>query len=211
MKCNKIHILLSDYLEDSLDPGERKWVEQHLGECDCCRLKLKEMKQLYGVLAQDEAPQREEDFWTNFLPQVKSRIGEKKRLKGSLVPKTRLALGFLSLLLVVIIGYNLFHTDLRNLTGMESNQNVEMTVTEPVLSSAADQLADALSAESTQSKVTGVILSEEEKEDLDSTVTLLTENYLSQKEISFILDELNSDELKQLEESINKLKLATIL
>jgi len=43
------------------------------------------------------------------------------------------------------------------------------------------------------------------------TVSLLTENYMSQKEIGSILDELNSDELKQLEENINQLKLATIL
>ncbi|MFH1335577.1 MAG: zf-HC2 domain-containing protein [Candidatus Zixiibacteriota bacterium] len=211
MKCKKIHILLSDYLEDSLDLSERNRVEQHLEECDSCRLKLKEMRQLYGVLAQDKVPQMEEDFWINFLPQVRSRIEKRKRPKGSLVPKTRLALGFLSLLLVVLIGYNLFHTDLGNLAKVDLNQNMEITVTDPTFSSAADQLADALSAESTQSTATGVILSEEEKEKLDLTVSLLTENYLSQKEIGSILDELNSDELKQLEENINKLNLATIL
>jgi hypothetical protein len=153
----------------------------------------------------------EEDYWTNFLPRVRARIEEKKRPKFSLVPKTRLALGLLSLFLVAFIGYNLLHTPQRNPALVDLNQNVEINVTDPMLSSAADQLADAISAESTQATVTGVVLSEEEKQELDSTATLLTENYLSRKEISSILDELNSDELKQLEENINKLKLATIL
>jgi predicted anti-sigma-YlaC factor YlaD len=211
MKCNEIHILFSEYLEDSLEPIEKKRVEQHLEECDGCRLKLKEMKELFGVLAQDKVASMEEDYWTNFLPRVRARIEEKKRPKFSLVPKTRLALGLLSLFLVAFIGYNLLHTPQRNPALVDLNQNVEINVTDPMLSSAADQLADAISAESTQATVTGVVLSEEEKQELDSTATLLTENYLSRKEISSILDELNSDELKQLEENINKLKLATIL
>jgi predicted anti-sigma-YlaC factor YlaD len=211
MKCKKIHILLSDYLEDSLDPSERKWVEQHLEECDGCRLELKKMKQLYGLLDQDQVPPMEENYWTNFLPQVRVRIEERKKPKFSLVPKTRLALGLLSVLLVAIIGYNLLHAPQKNPALVDLNQNTEITVTDPMLSSAADQLADALSAESTQSTAAGVILSEEEKQNLDLTVTLLAENYLNQKEISSILEDLNSEELKQLEENINKLKLATIL
>ncbi len=211
MKCKEIHILLSDYLEDLLEPSKRKMVERHLEECESCRLKLEEIKQLFSVLAQDKVPPMEEDYWTNFLPRVRARIEERRKPKFRLVAKTRLALGLLSLLLVAIIGYNLFHTPQRNPATVALNQNMEMTVTDPILSSAADRLADALSAESTQASVAGVVLSGEEKEDLDSTVIWLTENYLSHKEISSILDELNSDELKQLEDNINKLKTATIL
>lgn len=211
MKCKEIHILLSDYLENSLEPSKRKTVEQHLEECESCRLKLEETQQLFSVLAQDKVPPMEDDYWTNFLPRVRARIEERKKPKFRLIPKTRLAVGLISLLLVAVVGYNLLHIHQNNPAMVDLNQNVEMTVTDPIFSSAADQLADALSAESTQVTVAGVILSEEEKEDLDSTATLLTENYLSHKELSSILDELDSDELKQLEENINKLKLATIL
>jgi predicted anti-sigma-YlaC factor YlaD len=211
MKCNEIHILFSEYLEDSLEPSEKEKVERHLEECDGCRLELEEIKRLYGLLEQDKVPPMEEDYWTNFIPRVRARIEEKKRPKFSLVPKTRLALGLISLFLVVVIGYNLLHIPQRNTTTVDLSQNLEMTVTDPLLSSAADQLADVLSSDSVQATVAGAVLSEKEKEDLDSTVTLLTENYLSHREISSILDELNSEELKQLEENINKLKLATIL
>jgi predicted anti-sigma-YlaC factor YlaD len=211
MKCNEINILFPEYLKDSLELSEKTRVEKHLEECDGCRLELEKMKQLYGLLDQDKVPPMEEDYWINFLPRVRARIEEKKKPKFSLVPKTRLALGVISLLLIVVIGYNLLHTPQRNTGTVDLNQNLEITITNPILSSAADQLADVISADSTQVAVTGVILSPEEKENLDSTAVWLTENYLSHKEISTILEELNSDELKQLEENINKLKLATIL
>ncbi len=211
MKCKEIHFLLNDYFEGSLPDEDITGVRQHLSECESCRLKLKEIELIHNVLTQDSIPQPEENFWVNFLPELRSRIEEKRKPRKILVPQTRLALGFLSILLVAIISFQLFRTDQRKLAEMKSNQNVEIAVADPNLSSSADQLADALSAESTQTSTGGVILSEEEKRNLDLTGTLLAEDYLSQKEIGSILDELSSEELKKLEENINQLKLTNIL
>ena len=147
----------------------------------------------------------------NFLPEVRSRIGKKRKPIRTLVPHTRLVLGFLSILLVAIVSFQLFSTDQRNLAQMKSNQSLETVVTDPNLSTAADQLAEVLSTPAKQSTAIGVILSQEEKQNLDSTGTLLTDDYLSQSDLNTILSELSSDELKLLEESMNRIKLSKIL
>ena len=94
---------------------------------------------------------------------------------------------------------------------MKSNQNTETVVTDPNLFTAADQLAEVLSAPAMPSTAIGVILSPEEIQNLDSTGILLTDDYLNQSDLNTMLSELSSDELKQLEESMNQIKLSKTL
>ncbi len=211
MKCNETYPLLNDYLEGSLSDDDKTRVEQHLSGCESCRHDLKEIKLIFDMLTQDRVPEMEEQFRINFLPEVRSRIGKKRKPIRTLVPHTRLVLGFLSILLVAIVSFQLFSTDQRNLAQMKSNQSLETVVTDPNLSTAADQLAEVLSTPAKQSTAIGVILSQEEKQNLDSTGTLLTDDYLSQSDLNTILSELSSDELKLLEESMNRIKLSKIL
>jgi predicted anti-sigma-YlaC factor YlaD len=211
MKCKEAHPLLNDYLEGSLSSDDKARVEQHLSECESCRHDLREIKITFDLLALDCVPEPEERFWINFLPEVRSRIEERRKPIKTLVPKTRLVLGFLSILLVAIISLQLFHTDQRNLAQMKSNQNTETVVTDPNLFTAADQLAEVLSAPAMPSTAIGVILSPEEIQNLDSTGILLTDDYLNQSDLNTMLSELSSDELKQLEESMNQIKLSKTL
>jgi len=211
MKCKEAHPLLNDYLEGSLSSDDKARVEQHLSGCDICRNDLKEIKLILDILAQDRALEMEERFWINFLPEVRSRIEKRSSPNKTLVPKTRLVLGFLSILLVAVISFQLFSTDQRNLAQLKSNQSVETVVTDPNLSTASEQLAEVLSAPAKQSTAIGVILSQEEKQNLDSTGTLLTDDYLSQSDLNTVLNELSSDELKLLEESMNQIKLSKTL
>jgi predicted anti-sigma-YlaC factor YlaD len=210
MKCNEVHPLLNDYLEGSLSSDDKTGLEQHLSECESCRHDLNEMKITYDLLALDHVPEMEERFRINFLPEVRSRI-EKRKPNRTLIPKTRLALGFLSVLLVAIISFQLFSTDQRNLAQMKSSRSIETVVTDPNLSTAADQLAEVLSAPATPSTAIGVVLSPEEIQNLDSTGILLTDDYLNQSDLNTMLSELTSDELKQLEESMNQIKLSKTL
>lgn len=211
MKCTEIHFILNDYREGSLSGDDKARVEQHLSGCESCRQDFKEIKLIFDMLAQDHVPEMEEQFWINFLPEVRSRIENKRKPIRTLIPKTRLVLGFLSILLVAIISFQLFNTDQRNLAQLKPSQSLESVVTEPNLSTAADQLAEVLSAPAMQSTAIGVILSQEEKQNLDSTGTLLTDDYLSQSDLNSILSELSSDELKLLKESMNRIKLSKIL
>ncbi len=211
MNCKEVHFLLNDYFEGSLPNEDKRRMEQHLKECESCRLDLKEIEQIHSILKQDSVTQPEESFWINFLPEVRSRIEKKRKPIGALIPQTRLVLGFLSILLVTFISFQLFSTDQRKLAELKLNQSIEITVTDPNLSSSADQLAEVLSVEDNQPTAAGVMLSEEEKQNLDLTGTLLADDYLSRKEINSILYELNSEELKKLEESVNQLRLTNIL
>jgi len=114
MECKETHFLLNDYLEGSLSSDDKTRVEQHLSGCESCRRDLKEIKLISDMLTQDRVPEMEEQFWINFLPQVRSRIEKQRKPTRTLVPRTRLVLGFLSILLVAIISFQLFSTDQRN-------------------------------------------------------------------------------------------------
>ncbi len=209
MKCNEVKLLLVEYYENSLDLDDRSRVKQHLSGCESCRFRLKQIEQLHQLLAKENVPSPEESFWTNFLPEVRSRIKDKKKPRGILIPKTRLAFGLLSVVAVVIISLILFTTDRRNMVEHRTEPMVEtiLSVSDP--SSYTEQLAEMLSAQG--ELPLNVFLSNGETQDLELTEKILEQDLLSQKSLNSILIELSSEELKQLEESIKTLVVGDIL
>lgn len=211
MKCREVDFLLGEYYENSLDLNERKMVEKHLGECENCRLRLKEMEQTYQLLEKESIPQPEESFWVNFLPEIRARIEKKQKPKEKLVPKSRLAFSILSVLTVAIIAFHLFSVDRENIAQRRLEQSGEGILIESDFSSYAEQLANAISSEGDSSISLEIVLSESDRQNLDLTETLLKDDYLSQEDLGSILNELNSEELKRLEENVKHLQLADIL
>ena len=221
MKCREVNFLLSEYYKNSLDLNDREKVEKHLRECESCRLRLREIEQTFQLLEKETLPQPEESFWISFLPEVRSRIERKEKLKEKIVPKMRPAFGLLSVLLAVIVSYLLFTIDRENIAQRPSEQSGEDVLIVSDFSSSADQLAEMLLSEGDQTSSIEIVLSEDEKQNLDLSETLLRDDYSSQsvidrstfggKGLSVTLDELNSEELKQLEESIKHLQVSDIL
>ena len=209
MRCKEVSQVLIDYHESSLDADQRRWVKQHLSECEKCRDQLKEIEQLYQLLARERVPSPGESFWTGFLPEVRARIERKKKRRGLLIPKPRLAFGILTILAVAIVSIFMFTLDKRNLVDRQSEQMAEIAISSPEFSSTTEELAEILSAEAEVSL--DVLLSNGEGEELDFIEGILEESYLSQVSLNSILSELDLEELKKLEERIKALQVRDIL
>lgn len=209
MRCKEVSPLLIEYQENSLGSEERGVVEKHLRECDRCRKELGEIEELYRLLAKESVPSPQESFWTNFLPEVRARIESKKKTRGLFIPKPRLVLGVLAILTVAIISVFMFTPDERSVVELRSEQMEEVTFSTPELSSTTQELAEMLSAEGEASLA--VLLSNGEGQQLDLIEGILEEDYLSQRGLNSVLSELDTEELKKLEESIKALHVGEIL
>lgn len=209
MRCKEVSQVLIDYHESSLDADQRRWVEQHLSECEKCRDRLKEVEQLYQLLAKERVPSPGESFWTGFLPEVRARIERKKKRRGLLIPKPRLAFGILTILAVAIVSIFMFTLDKRNLVDRQSEQMAEIAISSPEFSSTTEELAEILSAEAEVSL--DVLLSNGEGEELDFIEGILEESYLSQVSLNSMLGDLDLEELKKVEEKIKALQIGDIL
>lgn len=209
MRCKEVSQVLIDYHESSLDADQRRWVKQHLSECEKCRDQLKEIEQLYQLLARERVPSPGESFWTGFLPEVRARIERKKKRRGLLIPKPRLAFGILTILAVAIVSIFMFTLDKRNLVDRQSEQMAEIAISSPEFSSTTEELAEILSAEAEVSL--DILLSNGEGEELDFIEGILEESYLSQVSLNSVLSELDLEELKKVEEKMKALQIGDIL
>ncbi|MGB7063414.1 MAG: zf-HC2 domain-containing protein [Candidatus Zixiibacteriota bacterium] len=209
MKCKEDSQVLIDYHENSLQADERRRVERHLAECDGCRGRLKEIEQLYQLLARERVPSPGDSFWTGFLPGVRARIERKKKRRGLLIPKPRLAFGILTILAVAIVSIFMFTLDKRNLVDRQSEQMAEIAISSPEFSSTTEELAEMLSAEAEVSL--DILLSNGEGEELDFIEGILEESYLSELSLNSMLGDLDLEELKKLEERIKALQIGDIL
>jgi anti-sigma factor RsiW len=211
MKCKDFEELLVQYLEDSLDPKERKKVEQHLGECEACRINLQEMESTLHLLAEEQLPQPEEDFWINFLPQVRSKIDAEEKPSFTLFPKPRLVSGVVSVMVIVLLGLFLFNVSQKRVGDPLTESSTESILSEVEYSSSAEQLAEVLSSEEDESLEVEVFLSSSEEEELALTESILEDDYLSGQSLNSILGELSVQELKQIEKSVKALQVSDIL
>ena len=209
MRCKEVSTLLIEYAESSLGLQERGGVEEHLRECDRCRKELEEIERLYGLLAEESVPAPEESFWTNFLPEVRVRIEEKKRPRGLFLPKPRLVLGVLTVLTVALVSVLMFTPSERHLAERQWELTEETDIIPPELSSTSDQLAEMLLAEGETSL--NELLSNGEGRQLDLIEGILEEDYLSQQSLNSVLSELDTEELKEIEESIRQLQVGDML
>lgn len=211
MKCKEIDRFLIEYHEDALSPDKKKQVEEHLAGCEGCRLRLEEIQHAYKMLAKDETPQPDENFWVNFLPQVRSRIEAKEKPRTIFQPKVKWAVGLASMLLAVIVGSLLFTKDNQTLVQQEVEQPLETTLALSNPYTYADQLAEVLTSQVTETIPVEMLLSNGGANQLELAADVLDEEYLNQSDINSILRQLSLDELKQLEDNVKTLSVADIL
>jgi hypothetical protein len=211
MKCEDIRKLLFEYHDESLHPGQREEVEKHLAGCEGCRAKLEEIRQTLGLLAQDKVPEREESFWVDFLPQVRSRIEQKQKTRWLAWPKIRWAVGLVSVLALATVGSLVLTRESVDVVQQEAEQPVETTLALYDPYSYADQLADVISSDSTESYPPELLLANGSVEDLGLAQKVLEEDYVREADVDLILSELSLEELKLLEENVKSLQAKDIL
>jgi len=211
MKCKDIQKLLFDYHDNALHPEPREKVEKHLAGCQACRLKLEEIRQTFGLLAQDAVPEMEESFWVDFLPQVRSRIEQRPRPRWVVWPKVRWAVGLVSVLGLVIVGSLVLTRHDQNLVQQETEQGLETRIALSDPDSYADELAEVLSSQGGDSLSVETLLAGGGSQDLRLAEQVLGESYVSETYPGSILSELSLEELKQLEQNIRSLEVKDIL
>ena len=209
MRCKDVSPLLIEYQENSLEPKQREGVKRHLRQCGRCRKELEEIEKLYHLLAEESVPSPQESFWTDFLPEVRSRIESKRKTGGLFFPKPRLVAGVLTVLIVAIVSVIMFTPDERSSIELLSEQMEEVTLSPPEASSTVEELTEILLADGEVSL--SVLLANGDEQQLDLIEGVLEEDYLSELSLNSVLNELDTKQLKELEESIEALQVGDIL
>jgi anti-sigma factor RsiW len=75
MKCSQVKPMIDRYVDQGLDPSEKKAIEQHIGECPDCKDAVEEqltVHNLFGSAVRFDAPY-------GFAPRVIARIEENEK------------------------------------------------------------------------------------------------------------------------------------
>jgi anti-sigma factor RsiW len=62
LTCQEVIELLSNYIDDALEPGDRRRVDEHLALCDGCSTYLDQMREtirLAGMVTEEQVPEDE--------------------------------------------------------------------------------------------------------------------------------------------------------
>lgn len=102
--CARIRKELIDYLEGNLNKKEERVVIEHLAACPKCAAELQELKNLYGVLKEDEVILPEKEFFDNLLKELRQKeivFAPKKRTV--LFDIFKIVASAIAVLLIIII------------------------------------------------------------------------------------------------------------
>jgi hypothetical protein len=203
VKCKEVSQLLMDYNEGLLDGDRKRLLQAHLLDCAKCQKDLEEIKATFGLLSRGKISEPSESFWINFLPEVRQRIEKGKLRKPVRIFKSKLAFGFLSGLVVLIIGITLFLRDYR--VKPESQFTIlDYSLPSSYASYATyDKLSELLAFYEDQEVIRNSLFPEEEN-GLVLLGEAAEEEYWSKKDLEMIFSELSIDELKMLAEKIEK-------
>lgn len=121
MKCERIEELLSPYLEDELDPEERRAVESHLRTCQSCAVLLSFMKKTKESLAGFPELELSDGLLDRLytIPEKKRRF--RINLDFFLQPTLQPILAAATILLIVISFY-LFNPNRQNINNSVNRQ-----------------------------------------------------------------------------------------
>lgn len=102
MKCQKIEKLLSRSFDGLLGNGEKKILDEHLSQCAACEKKLRDYKDLFTILKEEEVPEMKPYFWERLLPKLRKQEAVKpllvwKRWSLRAIPLSMLAVAAFSL------------------------------------------------------------------------------------------------------------------
>jgi len=76
-ECETCQALISGYLDDELDPGERAALEAHIASCPVCRDELEKMRRLVSASSDLRVPPPTDEEMDRFLDGVYNRLERK--------------------------------------------------------------------------------------------------------------------------------------
>jgi len=203
MDCKKTLKLLVDFHEGTLTPEEKEMVEKHLHACMRCKLEFKEIKDTFEALKREKAEEPEELFWTNFVPEVRKRIDDKKTRKRAFVFKPELVSFSATILVILLLGVFLFNRDYKDKVAPFYIEDSYYSLYS--YKSSTEKLSELLSYE--EGSDLALVFSEEELKSSEVLKEGLEERYWEEVGVSTILDDLTQEELLILEERLEQLKI----
>lgn len=206
MSCTKITSLLVDYYQDSLGPDEKKLVQEHLRVCESCRKELMEIQSLFEVLKREKIEKVEEDFWTNFVPEIRKRIDQapSPRLTWNLIPKLGPLLGFA--IAILVVGIFMFSKDYGSRVSGVLTYEQTYTYSLYEFESPTDQLAGILSLTEDTEEIADLITLGN-GESITNLEKVVNDQYWEKVELQDILEDLSSEEWQLLEKNIEKITI----
>lgn len=206
MSCRKIKSLLVDYYENSLPTEERKIIEDHLKACDDCRVHLKEIESLFKLLKEEKGKKMEENFWINFVPEIRGRIDEGPRPRLSWKPIPQLAPLLGMVMAILVVGVILFSRDYVFMTrGVPVINEIE-TYSLYDFENSSDQLVEILT-QIGETEEMGDLISTDDKQSFLALEEMVDDQYWERAEWEEILEDLSLEELNLLEERIENIKI----
>ncbi|MBW1847877.1 MAG: zf-HC2 domain-containing protein [Deltaproteobacteria bacterium] len=128
MKCSNIKLLLSEYIDKSLNVQTRSLVEQHLKDCETCQNDYVVLKNIISDLGELPKVKAPDDFLDNLHARMDSRFDIKKIARTLFVPfKIKVPLELLTAAataVLIIFFVNVFQQE-RPLTDLLYNQKAE--------------------------------------------------------------------------------------
>ena len=74
MTCHNYKNLMMGYLDDELEPGQKKAFEEHLASCPECKSELEEFKRLKQITDEVSLVEPEDKIWEQYWSGVYNRI-----------------------------------------------------------------------------------------------------------------------------------------
>ena len=76
MNCRELNLIIDDYLTGRLAEEDRIRVEQHLADCESCRIRVENDTLLAGLLKRDVVQDPGEKYWDHLEKSILSRTTE---------------------------------------------------------------------------------------------------------------------------------------
>ncbi|MCJ7714498.1 zf-HC2 domain-containing protein [Candidatus Bathyarchaeota archaeon] len=86
MKCSKTKLILSEYIDETLDANIRSLVEKHLLGCEKCKADYASLKNLISELGELPRVKAPDDFLKNLHSRMEPRFGLKKIVQTLFIP-----------------------------------------------------------------------------------------------------------------------------
>ncbi len=86
MKCTHVRKMISQYMDDELDPDEKKDFDSHIQSCASCREGLEETRALHRLFASAERFPAPYGFATRVLANLEDKEGSRLRSLVSISP-----------------------------------------------------------------------------------------------------------------------------
>jgi hypothetical protein len=111
MECAEIKELLSEYIDDTLDPDTKALLEDHLLTCEGCKEELASLRTLVKDLGSLEPVEAPEDFLDKLHERMKPRFQFGKILRMLFVPaRIKIPLEFATVAVMAVLIFSILHT-----------------------------------------------------------------------------------------------------